>query len=85
MSDIYDWDLICYLVLHKIYIINIQKGSKYAFVQKQLPEMLYKKVVLNSFAMITGKDQCWSLQWMETYNKCLFLPSSYFVLDYDFE
>ena len=52
MPDIYDGDLICYLVLHKVYIINIQKGSNYVFVQKQLPEMFYKKVVLYSFAML---------------------------------
>ena len=43
--------------LHSVY--NRSESSSY--LQKQPPELFYKKAVLGNFAIFTGKQQCWSL------------------------
>ena len=42
-------------------LINIYLVQYKVFDQEQPPEVFYKKAALKSFAIFTGKPQCWSL------------------------
>ena len=44
--------------------------------QKQPPEVFYKRAILKNFAIFTGKHTCWSLLLMQ--NIANFFQSTYF-------
>ena len=45
--------------------INDNKFCVLVWIQKQPPDVFYKKVVLKNFAIFTGKHLCWSFFWIE--------------------
>ena len=66
--------------LYKVYCKDNRTTSWRRSGQKQTPEVFLKRGVLKTFAIFTGKHQCWSLFLVKLQ---IFRPETLFKKDYD--
>ena len=66
IKEYFSWDgdyliIFLFFIYHIFYIIIFYLFGDFLIIQKQPPEVLYKKGVLENIAIFTGKYLCWSI------------------------